>query len=91
MITRFELSNCKEYKDKQKQILKMEEEIKEIFIEYLNYKYMEDKTGYKIKIGQEIFDLMQTCVTYLNNNYTDEEILQLENNHNFKLKRRLDK
>lgn len=76
------------YKDLQKQILKIHEETKEIELAFLHNKFGDGRFK---KIGKETFDLIQTCLTLLNNNFTDEEIIELEIEHNMKIKERLDK
>lgn len=77
----------KNYKDMSKQIRKISEELEELKEASLDYKY---NNGYIYNIGNELFDIIQACKTLLENEFTTDEIKELQLKHNNKIKERLE-
>lgn len=78
--------NIPNYRSLQNQILKVYEELEELREAYFDHKYA---NGSMDKVGYETYDVIQACLTLLNNNFSDNEILEIEKNHNMKIKERL--
>jgi regulator of sigma D len=75
-----------EYKDLRSQIFKLMEEVKEVEHAYLDFKY---SNGIITDVGLELYDIIQTCATLLENQFSCDEIQLIQSIHNNKIKRRL--
>lgn len=77
--------NCK-YKDLRSQVIKIQEECKELELAYLDNKYQKGEIE---EIGLEALDTMRACYTLIKNNFNKFKIKELLELHNEKIKSRL--
>lgn len=77
-------SQSHRYKNMMNQVRYIKSEVSELEESCLDYKY--EIVNDKDRIGEELLDIIQTCVTFIEEEFSPEEIKKLMLVHNEKLK-----